>query len=293
LCCGGGGWLVFRDPQTPEQVVHRYFEALADRDADEARSFLVRAWDEDVETVLLDDDTVEHKDYTPPRNMEIEQLTPEESRLAATMQVSYTIAGASYERELRLIRDHQHQSWRILRGWLLLPANTRTAYPLIIAGTVVPKSDTTTVPAFPGVYVVRLAKQSLFEAPAVTAIAGAAHAPGLQLRLRGARQGELERQVREHLDRCAGSSDPDPSGCPFDRASEVEYPQTVLRRITQYPPVQLVIDGDALTVMSETPGRAEVTAGISTGPPRLVAQESFTVLGRLIIDGDSFTFAAE
>ena len=84
VCCGGGGWAVFRDPLTPEQVVYRYFEALANRDADEARSYLVRGPDEDVETVLLDDDTVEHKDYTPPGHLEIEELVPEENRLAAS-----------------------------------------------------------------------------------------------------------------------------------------------------------------------------------------------------------------
>jgi hypothetical protein len=290
LACGYGWRLASRDPLTPEQVVRRYFEALANRDADEARSFLARLPTEDVETVLLDDGTVEHKDYTPPRNMKIIQFTQVES-LRATTQVSYQIAGVSYERDLQLIRDAQDPSWRIHRGWLPLPANTRTAFPLIVAGTVVPRSDRTFVPAFPGAYVVRLAKQSLFEAPAVTAIAGAEIAAGLQLRLRGARQGELDRQVREYLDRCAGRSEPEPLDCPFDRAQDVDYPQTVFRSITHYPPVKVVVDGEALTVIGETQGRAEVTAGI--GPPHSVAQESFTVIGRLIIDEDSFTFTAE
>ncbi|GAA4565107.1 hypothetical protein GCM10023176_12460 [Micromonospora coerulea] len=185
MCCGGGSWVVLRDPLTPEQVVYRYFEALADRDADEARSYLVRGPDEDIETVLLDDRTLEHEDYTPPKHLKIKELVPEENRLRATMQVTYQVAGAAYGREFQFTRDYVRQSWRIHRGWASLPANTRTSYPLVIAGTFVPKSEFGYVPAFPGAYVVRLAPNPLVEAEPVTVVAGTDVAPALHVRPRG------------------------------------------------------------------------------------------------------------
>ncbi|SCL14978.1 hypothetical protein GA0070624_0579 [Micromonospora rhizosphaerae] len=293
LCCGGGGWMVFRDPLTPEQVVYRYFEALADRDADEARSYLVRGPDEDVETVLLDDDTLEHEDYTPPDHLSIKELVPEENRLVATMQVTYQVAGATYDRELRFTRDYARQSWRIHRGWFSLPANTRTAYPLVVAGTLVPTSEFGHVPAFPGAYVVRLARNPMFEAPPVTVVAGTGEAPGLQLRLRGSRQPELERQVREHLDRCAARPDPEPVSCPFERVPDVDYPSTVRRRIIAYPSVALLVDGAELRVASGTPGRAEVRDSVAGESARPIAEERITVTGRLEVDGDRLTFVPD
>ncbi|MCM0676226.1 hypothetical protein NCC78_16230 [Micromonospora phytophila] len=291
--CGVGGWLAFRDPLTPEQVVYRYFEALADRDADEARSYLVRHPDEDVETVLLDDDTVEHEDYTPPDHLEIEELVPGESGLVATMQVTYRVAGATYNREFRFTRDYPQQSWRIYRGWFSLPANTRTAYPLMIAGTLVPKSDFGQVVAFPGAYVVRVARNPIVEASPVTVVAGTGEAPALQLRLRGDRQPELERQVRAHLDGCAARPDPEPIGCPFDRLPDVDYPPTVQRRIVTYPSVELLLDDGDMLVVSGSPGRAEVrdpAAGKSSPP---IAEEQFAVIGSLRVDGERFTYVPE
>lgn len=290
VCCGGGGWAVFRDPLTPEQVVYRYFEALADRDADEARSYLVRGPDEDVETVLLDDDTVEHKDYTPPGHLEIEELVPEENRLAATMQVSYQVAGVTYHREFRFTRDYTRESWRIHRGWFSMPANTRTAFPLVVAGTLVPRSKLGYVPAFPGAYVVRLASNPIFEARPVTVVPGTGEAPALHLRLRGDRQPELERQVREHLDTCATRIDPEPAGCPFERVPDVAYPSTVLRRIIAYPSVEVLVDGAHLLVASGTPGRVEVRDGASGESSAPAAEEQIVLAGSLQIDGDRFTF---
>lgn len=142
-----------RPPREPEGVVAKYFAALADRHADEARRLLARSENESLETVLLDNRTIEHADYTPPSNVAVERL-PSPSALSAGVQVRYRIAGVAYERDLRLVRGAPHAPWRILGGWSLLPANTRTSYPSVVAGTVVPKSDSPSVPAFPGPYVV-------------------------------------------------------------------------------------------------------------------------------------------
>lgn len=289
LCCGGGGWVVFRDPLTPEQVVYRYFEALAERDADEARSYLVRGPDEDVETVLLDDDTIEHEDYTPPKRLEIKELVPEENRLRATMQVTYQVAGATYGREFRFLRDHARQSWRIHRGWFSLPTNTRRAYPLVIAGTFVPKGAGH-VPAFPGAYVVRLARHPLVEAPPVTVVAGTGDAPALQVRVRPGHYIELQRQVRAYVDDCAARPDPETAGCPFERTSDVAYPSTVQRWIAAYPSVEVLVDGTDSLVVTKTPGRAEVRDGASGESSDPIAEEQIRVTGKLETDSDRLTF---
>lgn len=289
LCCGGGGWVVFREPLMPEQVVYRYFEALAERDADEARSHLVRGYDEDVETVLLDDDTIEHEDYTPPEHLEIKELVPEENGLRATMQVTYQVAGVTYGREFRFLRNYARQSWRIHRGWFSLPANTRRAYPLVIAGTFVPKGAGA-VPAFPGAYVVRLARHPLVEAPPVTVVAGTGDAPALDVRMRPGRHIELQSRVRAYVDDCAARPDPEPAGCPFEPASDVAYPSTVQRWIAAYPSVEVLVDGDDNLVVTKTPGRAEVrdrASGESSDP---IAEEYIEVTGQLEVDGDRFTF---
>lgn len=277
-------------PRTPEGVVTAYFAALADRDADDARDLVARAEGETVETVLLDDETVEHAEYTPPSDASILNSEEAPTGQTAVVQARYKIAGVTYQRELFLARETRGAAWHIMGGWGLLPANTRTSYPLIIAGTKVPKSDSTTVPAFLGAYVVRLARHPVLDADPVTAVAGEATAPALHLRLRGDRQSELERQVREHLDDCAGRSDPEPPGCPFQRDPDVTYPSAVVRTITRYPALELTGADGRISVMGSVPGRVGVTAADSTG--RLVAKESFTVVGTLTIrDGDRVGFA--
>jgi hypothetical protein len=290
--CGGAATLMMlgRPPETPDGVVAAYFAALADRDADDARDFIARAEDEKVETVLLDDETLEHAEYTPPSDLSIISSEEAPTELTASVKARYKISGTTYERDLFLVRQTAPAPWRILRGWGLLPANTRTSYPLVIAGRRVPKSDSPTVPAFLGSYVIRLAKHPLLEADPVTAVAGAAHAPALQLRPRDERQSELERQVREHLDACAAQSEPDPPGCPFQRNPDVQYPHTVLRTITRYPTLKLSPVDGAIAVMSQSSGRVDVMATGSAGSARLVATESFIVVGRLTLDGDRVTF---
>jgi hypothetical protein len=291
LCGGGAAWIVLgRPPRTPDGVVAAYFAALAERDADDARSLVARAEDEKVETVLLDDETLEHADFTPPSDVSIISAEEAPTGLTASVHARYKIAGVTYERDLFLVRETDSAPWRILRGWGMLPANTRRLYPLIIAGTRIPKSDSSTVPAFLGAYVIRLARHPILEAAPVTVVSGAAEAPPLQLRLRGDRQSELERQVREYLDDCAARSDPEPLGCPFQRNPDAQYPQAVARTITRYPAVRLSVGDDgSLTVMGDTPGRVDVTAADSA-TPRVVATESFIVVGRLTVDGDRVAF---
>ena len=291
LCSGGCLWaLQAFAGRPPEDVVEKYFAALVDRDADAALALID---DRPREETLLGDDTLKHPDYTPPGNLYVERVPvfPVTKKSPVVVRATYLIGPQRHELDLALV--HKAFGWRISIGWADLPANTRTVSPLIVAGTVVPKRDRSTVPAFPGAYVVRLAEQPLFEASPVTVYAGRANGGnGLELRLRGPHQDELERQVREYLDTCAGQPDFTPHHCPFGRASGGQDPPTLSRKVVHYPSLLMRAENDGtISVVGQTRGRAEVTTRTSTGSTRLVREEPYEVSGHLVILEDGkFTF---
>lgn len=268
--------------------MEKYFAALADRDAAAA---LALVEDRPREMTLLGDETLKHPDYTPPSDPYLERVSvyPVTAKSPTVVRASYLVGRLRQQLDLSLVRSGL--GWRIYLGWADIVANTRRVLPLVVAGTLVPKSDRGMVPAFPGSYVVRLAEQPLFEAPPVTVYAGAGTGNRLELRLRGPHQDELERQVREYLDACAATAEFPRPGCPFRRASGAENPPISSRKVVRYPALLMWAETDGTVhVMGQTPGRAEVTRTTAGSKP-LVTAEWFQVNGRLVIRDDGrFTF---
>ncbi|WP_328422707.1 hypothetical protein OG470_09255 [Micromonospora sp. NBC_00389] len=254
----------------PEAAVRAYFDALADRDADRARTLLaegstvgqsgsVAGVDARADLSLLTNSTLANSGYTPPRNVEIKVTSWTVG--SASTQVSYDFGGPRITRTLPLINQggvRGLRSWRITDGLLELTLAHPLADRLVVAGTSLLVTTTRSMIAYPGAYRVTLPEHPLYQAQPMIAFAGGAILEHSSAEVRDDVRRDIEQQVRAHVDDCARRTERDPADCPF-RASS--YVATVKAwTIIRYPELVLkVVSGGIVSVQSSAQGVATVT----------------------------------
>lgn len=274
-------------PDGPDDVARAYFEALAERDADKALTFLDPASRKPADPLMLTDRILNDPGYTPPSEVEAEVLFSATD--TSTVKVDYRINQAKHPLELTLTRDDDSTEWKIQNGLLsmALPRNDAGWDTFLVSGAAVPAIQERLELVFPGAYRIVATGNGIQEAPPITVWAGAGETDRLLVRLRPTVREAIEPQVRAYLDTCAESRELLPPRCPFGGRSD--WPVTSLKwTITHYPTLklQLTSTGAEAWVVGEA-GEAEVT-GRTSSPftPDFAYRTTFSVFGfGRVIDG--------
>ncbi|WP_328422709.1 hypothetical protein OG470_09260 [Micromonospora sp. NBC_00389] len=230
---------------------------------------------------MLTNRTLNDPGYTPPSKPKVTILYA----LADTskVKVDYRLGQGNSQLELTLIRtDGWSGGWTIQNGLLPLPMpmNDTGWDTYNVAGTLVPASRPRIEAVFPGMYQIAPLANTVREADPVTVQAGAPDdSRRFVVRLRPTVLQEIEPQVRAYLDKCAGSTDLEPPGCPFHGVSN--GPVTDVNwTITAYPilRVQLAAGGEGFVVGQ---AGAAVVTGRTDSPvaPEFAYSTAFSVSG--------------
>ncbi|MBQ0897853.1 hypothetical protein KBX37_33235 [Micromonospora sp. U56] len=285
--------------QSPETVVRDFYTALAARDAGAARALVFPQAVYGSDATLLTDTTLRNPGYTPPANARVTRLPPPTTRgfrkgeEGAAVQADFELAGTARQARVTLARGGVYgDMWLILDplGGLTVTSPVRDGL-LSFAGTPYPQSGRDFV-AFPGAYRATLAEHPLFEADPVTAFAYGGPSVDLAPRVRADARQEIDRQIRIHLDACAGSRDVNPARCPLQMLY-VSQPSAarISRTITRYPTVLVELSSAVdypLAFRTDIPGEIQVSVRTSpTSPPTITRKETLVVSGRVVLKGSA------
>jgi hypothetical protein len=255
---------------SPESAVSGYFGALADRDADAALRVLAPEVADHAEPELLRDPVLRSADYLPPADVRTTDVTVDDREAVAA--VEFTIDGRQHTATLRLRRsgglaDSVFHRWRIVDGLGSIVLGQVTEQ-ITVNGVPMAARDaqgSRVLTAFPGGYQVGVPEgDPLWEprtVPATVApLAGAE--VDVPLVVRPGIRDEVDRQVRDILDRCAASTELVPPGCPFGYAVVAEA-EDVRWRIDSYPAVAVgpgeELEQPVAVAYSSRDGQATIT----------------------------------
>ncbi|WP_200211081.1 zinc ribbon domain-containing protein [Micromonospora coerulea] len=274
-------------PMSPPDTVEAYFDALADRDADRARSLLSADYAKRAPMILTSGGALRDPGYHPPRHLRIKVVVVRDD--VAEMEGEYELDGKRQKTGLYLIRDGgggERRPWSINYLPQLPPPSGEYGFEaLVIAGTRAPAGLLEAV--FHGSYLVSLPDHPIREVTAPVIVhAGAREGGVLRTRMRDSARESIETQVRAYLDRCAASTELMPKGCPFSAYSSAPVTR-VTWRITRYPPLEITLGstGDAQVVG----GVGEATATTARGEV-LPGNTSFLLYGDGRAAGDKVLF---
>ncbi|MET7808541.1 hypothetical protein [Micromonospora chersina] len=273
-------------PMSARDTVEAFYEALADRDADRARSMLSLDLVDRAPAALTSGGALWNPGYHPPQDLRITKMDIRDD--VGEMAGEYELDGKRQKTGLYLIRDArggERRPWSInyLPG-LEPPSGAYGFDALLVAGTRVPAGFIEAV--FHGSYLVSLPDHPIREAEApVTVRAGDRESGVLRVRMRDSARPAIETQVRAYLDRCAASTEPAPKGCPFSAWSPTAATD-VAWRITQYPPLQITLGSGSEAQVFGNGGTVTVSAGGAV----LAENMSFTVHGFGRAAGDRVVF---
>ncbi|MER6591779.1 hypothetical protein ABT214_08005 [Micromonospora purpureochromogenes] len=273
-------------PMSPRDTVAAYFEALADRNADRARSMLSQDVANAAPLMLTSGAALRDSGYHPPQHLRIKVVDVRDD--VATVEGDYELDGEREQTGLTLIRDGangKRQPWSINGLPPMPPPSGEYGFEaLLIAGTRAPAGYIEFV--FHGSYLVSLPDHPIREVTASVRVrAGAREAGVIRTRMReGARQA-IETQVWAYLDKCAASAELAPQGCPFSAYSPTPA-KDVAWRITGYPTLEITLGptGDAQVV-----GRMG-TATVTVRGKVLAENTSFALHGDARATGDKILF---
>lgn len=288
-----------RHMSTPTYTVEGYFDALADRDAEEAKALLAPGYDgnDGTDHFLLTGQVLRDPGYHPPHNVRVERMNPDSpdsmsntNEADAVVIARYTVAGRPYRHELRLIPHDggwlEHK-WRIADPLLGMQIPRETGTPLVAGALFRPAGKPILV--FPGAYTVTLPRQQLIGTEPVMLFAGSMDLVPLKPTLLPAGQAEIERQVRAYLDACAAGTHIKPEDCPF-RDPVDPFAGLLSPRIVTYPTLRFEAGSSGeLIVASVQPGQVEYTPR-ATPPTSQRVTTDFHVGGRARLSGDTLAF---
>lgn len=231
---------------SPEATVTAYFDALADRDADTARRVLAPEIGAPLGQEAIDDAVLRSEAYSPPREVEVTGVTVDDRD--ATVAASYVVDGRRYPASLRLRRggglvDAVFHRWRIVNGIGTMRFG-QAPEQVTVNGEPVAAHDPLgprILAALPGGYRIGVPEgDPLWQARTTVAVVQPQQETEVDVALaaRAEVRDEVDRQIRERLDRCAASTELVPPGCPFEYGFAVTA-DDVQWRILRYPVVGL------------------------------------------------------
>lgn len=231
---------------SPAATVTAYFDALADRDADAARRVLAPEIGAPLGQEAIDDAVLRSEAYSPPREVEVTGVTVDDRD--ATVAASYVVDGRRYPASLRLRRggglvDAVFHRWRIVNGIGTVRFG-RAPEQVTVNGEPVAAHDPLgprILAALPGGYRIGVPEgDPLWQARTTVAVVQPQQETEVDVALaaRAEVRDEVDRQIRERLDRCAASTELAPPGCPFAYGFAVAA-DDVQWRILRYPVVGL------------------------------------------------------
>jgi hypothetical protein len=292
-----GAVLVIRSTvSSPASAVRGFFDALADRDADAALGALTP---EPPEGELFSDAVLRSEAYSPPREVDVAEVTVDGREAAA--EVTYTIDDREQSVLLRLRReegllDSVFHRWQVVDGVGQLRLGD-VPEEITVNGQRIPAYDAEgprILPALPGGYQVGVPEgDPLWEPRSVPAQVAPQDATDVSVPLaaRPEVRESVEQQVRDLLEVCAASTELIPPGCPFGYARTLA--EDVAWRIAEYPRLSLTAgrEADRAVVLVGTSREGEA---VITGTQRFVGEfeESvpFPVSGVATVQGDSVLF---
>lgn len=261
-----------RTENSPRAAAERYFDALADGDADAALALVATADKIDTgQYPLLSDAALGEKRFRP-QHVEIgDDMTAggQFGTAARSVRVVYRANGQSVAQELVAVEENGE--WRLRLPFVLLGVDGQRGRQVAVNGVDLGVADRATA-AFPGAYeAVATADKLLAESRA----SGVAQANGmvdyvapLQFgvpELAGGAEESIRGQVRTALDKCAASSVARPEGCPFG----LDVPGTTVAvswSITTFPQVDARTDsimwfsGAAVQLVDDGSGKVHWSA---------------------------------
>ncbi|MFG3301866.1 hypothetical protein [Micromonospora chersina] len=274
-------------PMSARDTVEAFYEALAERDADRARSMLSRDLVDRAPATLTSGGALRNPGYHPPRDLRITKMDIRDD--VGEMAGEYELDGKRQRMGLFLFRDGrggEGRPWSIhsLPG-LEPPSGDYGHEALVIAGTRAPGGFIEAV--FDGSYLVSLPDHPIREVTApVTVRAGGGREQGvLRTRVRDSARESIETQVRAYLDRCAAITELEPEGCPFQVWSPTVV-KDVAWRITGYPTLEITLGPDGSAQVVGSSGTATVTRGGAV----IAENMSFDVDGHARAAGDKVLF---
>jgi hypothetical protein len=287
-------------PESPRDAVTAtvaaYFDALADRDADRARSMLTQEAARRAPLTLTSGAALRDPGYHPPRGLRIAAVEVRDD--VANVEGDYELDGGREPLLLPLIQDGangERQGWSINElPTIPRPTGEHGYKVLLMAGTRIPYS--TIDVAFHGSYVVSLPQDQMREViDPVTVRSGVSETGVLRVRMRESARQSIEAQVRAYLDRCAARTEPWQLGCPFS-ANSLTSAKAVDWRITKYPQLEIKLASDGNAEVNGRLGEATVTVRGGSevmcilGSCHRTVSTSFTVLGAAFATTDRVVF---
>ncbi|WP_432830034.1 zinc ribbon domain-containing protein [Dactylosporangium sp. CA-092794] len=273
----------------PERSVRAFFAALTAKDTAAIRALTNCRYGPLCEPGALD------AGYVPPAGLEItdvrygsgagqDEPTRLPDRSSVAVLVRYQAGGKSFDDVIALRRGGWFDDWTIAAapGWPLVLTSAQLPKVRVAAATVAAGRDngqgfSGKAWALPGVYTVTVADDPLYTADPITlTVGGSAQETRISpvARLRDDLAAEVNRQVKERIDACAGQEtvrpDTDPAllsgnDCPFSALDRYTITRNVTWRVTRYPQLTLAV-GDARPVLvrTVTEGEALVSYDWST-----------------------------
>lgn len=230
----------------PETDVRAYFEDLRDGDGGEALG-LLNADVPDANAAMLDGDPLE----TAAQDIEdLEVSTVSDDGARAVVRADYTLDGEAHSSEFGL--HPVDTQWGFFTVWAFdetpLPTVTvrlpgATAVDINGMSVALPESSGVFSAFFPGVYTVSYTSELVEAEPVRTVVT----APGqetevvLEPRPTEALGAEVDRQLKEHLDGCAGQDTLYPAGCPFSFAFDGRVAGDVEWSVESYPDPEITV----------------------------------------------------
>lgn len=273
----------------PEDIVHSYFDALADRDADAAWSMLDHRGSRGA---LLAQRALESDGYHPPAEVEVDGVSRDGDRAVVT--VAFEVDGVAQRLGITLAEGSGLlRRWQIDNGLFSVELADRATFGgLSLAGVEVGESGR--IVAFPGGYEVTAADHPLFTLDSSTAIAGG-EPVAVSLSVHAGGERAIEEQVRSYLDGCVSQSTLVPDGCPFESSTAFYDYDSDYRDITwtmiEYPELSYVMQADDTVYVEGAGGLARVTATAdSSFVDDLDEDVEVVVYGYAWVDGGAVRF---
>ncbi|MEV6873727.1 zinc ribbon domain-containing protein [Amycolatopsis sp. NPDC051128] len=289
---GAGLFVVQKTVFTPEAALNGYFDALAERDAEAAASYL----DGDGPSGAM----LRSPDYVPPTGLKIHGVEDDDDD-SRSASISFLVDGHEKSGQVRLTRRKTH-TWGVFRDWAIsgleptLRITVSAAVPLRVDGETLATGrpgDAVEIAVFPGRHKVDVADNPLLEADqgVVDAALGMTEVP-LGVRVKASAQQAAQDQVKNYLDQCAAQKRAEPPNCPF-RLSAFSEVMDISWKITVYPTIELrqTPSGEiAVHTRTGSEGRVTVT-GTQSGGTTYQDEQAFDVDGFLYPDQRGLVFS--
>ncbi|HST71451.1 MULTISPECIES: hypothetical protein [Kocuria] len=248
----------------PETDVRAYFEDLRDGDGGEALG-LLNARVPDSNAAMLDGEPLE---AAAGGLEDVEVSTVSDDGERAVVRAVYTLDGTEHSSEFSL--HPVDTQWGFFTVWAFDETELPTvavslpgATSVDLNGTAValPESAREFSAFFPGVYTASYTSELVETDPVSTVVTAPGQRAEIELRARPTPklEDEVDRQLREHLDGCAGQNTLYPAGCPFSFEFDGRVDGEVQWDIEDYPDPEITVgEGPGGWSMAPAQGTARI-----------------------------------